>query len=414
MAATAEERIPVLKSSEDIFSLAVPFVACSENRIGANAPEGKKPHQGIFPRNRTIAVGATSAKWPETHQVSGQSWSETVLGIVIDANGNTLSDASGKSYSWDFENRLTQAVVPGTNGGTTTFKYDPFGRRIQKSGPLGTTNYLYDGPDVIEEVDNSGNVSARNTKGPGIDETLATLRSGTTSYYQADGLGSVTSLSNGAGALANTYTYDSYGRLSASSGTLVNPFQYAGREFDSETGLYYYRNRYYDSSTGRFLSEDPLEFEGGDVDLYRYVSNGPVRYIDPDGLGQLPANPSGLGPQWTRDPTHRDPNGERWRNPDGDYLDFHRGRPGKPKWGGRDHWHFDGCPDHLAPGDAVPVDTAPVPNPQPQQPKAPDNTPETPSEPSSGPNPQVQKAIQETGFWGTVLLIIYYAASAMN
>jgi YD repeat-containing protein len=54
---------------------------------------------------------------------------------VYDANGNTLSDPSGKSYTWDFENRLTQAVVPGTNGGTTTFKYDPFGRRIQKSGP---------------------------------------------------------------------------------------------------------------------------------------------------------------------------------------------------------------------------------------------------------------------------------------
>jgi YD repeat-containing protein len=60
-----------------------------------------------------------------------------------DANGNTLSDPSGKSYSWDFENRLTQAVNPGV--GTTTFRYDPFGRRIQKSGPLGTTNYLYDG-----------------------------------------------------------------------------------------------------------------------------------------------------------------------------------------------------------------------------------------------------------------------------
>ena len=64
--------------------------------------------------------------------------------VAYDANGNTLSDPSGKSYTWDFENRLTQAVVPGTNGGTTTFKYDPFGRRIQKSGPLGTTNYLYD------------------------------------------------------------------------------------------------------------------------------------------------------------------------------------------------------------------------------------------------------------------------------
>jgi YD repeat-containing protein len=63
---------------------------------------------------------------------------------TYDANGNTLSDPSGKSFTWDFENRLTQVVNPGV--GTTTFRYDPFGSRIQKSGPLGTTNYLYDGP----------------------------------------------------------------------------------------------------------------------------------------------------------------------------------------------------------------------------------------------------------------------------
>jgi YD repeat-containing protein len=83
---------------------------------------------------------------------------------TYDANGNTLSDPSGKSYSWDFENRLTQAVVPGT--GTVAFKYDPFGRRIQKSGPLGTTNYLYDGDwaNVIEEVDGTGSVVARYTQ----------------------------------------------------------------------------------------------------------------------------------------------------------------------------------------------------------------------------------------------------------
>jgi len=67
---------------------------------------------------------------------------------VYDANGNTLSDAQGRSFTWDFENRLVQAVVTGQNSGTTTFKYDPFGRRIQKSGPLGTTNYLYDGMNL--------------------------------------------------------------------------------------------------------------------------------------------------------------------------------------------------------------------------------------------------------------------------
>src|ERR1700729_160147 len=103
----------------------------------------------------------------------------TVVEYAYDANGNTLSDASAKSYTWDFENRLTQAVVPGTNGGTTNFKYDPFGRRIQKSGPLGTTNYLYDGADLLEEADNSGNVLARYTHGRGVDQPLSMLRGGT-------------------------------------------------------------------------------------------------------------------------------------------------------------------------------------------------------------------------------------------
>jgi RHS repeat-associated protein len=77
---------------------------------------------------------------------------------------------------------------------------------------------------------------------------LSELRSGTTSYYQADGLGSITSLSNGSGALANTYSYDSYGNLTASTGTVTNLFRYTGREFDSETGIYEYRARYYDQS----------------------------------------------------------------------------------------------------------------------------------------------------------------------
>ena len=285
MAATAEERIPALTRSEEIFSLAVPFAASSENRIGENALEGKKPHQGIFSRNRTIASGATWAKWPGTHQDSGQWWPKTVLGIVIDANGNTLSDPSGKQYTWDFDNRLTQVVNPGV--GTTTFKYDPFGRRIQKSGPLGTTNYLYDGvsssANLIEELDSAGNVLARYAQELSVDAPLSMLRSGTGSYYEQDGLGSITSLSSSAGAVANTYTYDSFGKLTASTGTLTNPFQYTGREFDPETGTYYYRARYFDQNVGRFVSEDPIGFSGG-INFYRYVSNNPLNLTDPTGL----------------------------------------------------------------------------------------------------------------------------------
>jgi RHS repeat-associated protein len=204
------------------------------------------------------------------------------LFITYDANGNTLSDRSGKQYTWDFENRLTQVVNPGV--GTTTFRYDPFGRRIQKSGPLGTTNYLYDGSNSTEEVDSSGNVLARYALGQQIDEALAQTRSGTTAYYEADNLGSVTSLSTSTGVLANTYAYDSFGKLTTSTGTTVNPLQYTGRAFDSEIGIYFYRARYYDQNAGRFLREDPLRGISGSVNFYAYVDNSPINLVDPSGL----------------------------------------------------------------------------------------------------------------------------------
>jgi RHS repeat-associated protein len=227
------------------------------------------------------------SKWSGTHQVSRREGAKTVLGIVIDANGNTLSDPSGKSYSWDFENRLVQAVVPGT--GTVSFKYDPFGRRIYKQSPSFTSVFVYDGPNLIETTNGSGSEVASYTQiehysgGSFVDQPLAELRSGTADYYEQDGLGSVTSLSNSASALANTYAYDSFGNTTASTGTLRNYFQYTGREFDSEIGIYYYRARFYDPNSGRFMSEDPERFgQGGD--FYVYVGNAPTLLIDPTGL----------------------------------------------------------------------------------------------------------------------------------
>jgi RHS repeat-associated protein len=216
------------------------------------------------------------------YNASNELTSNSSGSYTYDNNGNSLTDAQGRSYTWDFENRLTQVVNPGV--GTTTFKYDPFGRRIQKSGPLGTTNYLYDGARLLEELDNSGGVVVRYTQASAIDEPLAQLRSGTTTYHQADGLSSITSITNTAGTIASTYVYDAFGKLSASSGTVTNPFQYTGREFDAETGIYYYRARYYDPSSGRFLGEDPLGFKARDANLFQFVRNAPTNFIDPLGL----------------------------------------------------------------------------------------------------------------------------------
>ena len=122
---------------------------------------------------------------------------------------------------------------------------------------------------LLENVNSAGSVVARYAQGLSIDEPFAMLRSGATSYYEQHGLGSVTSLSSGAGALAQTYTFDSFGEQTGSAGSLTNPFQYTGRELDSESSLSYMRARYFDPSTGRFISEDPLGFDSGGGNFQR-------------------------------------------------------------------------------------------------------------------------------------------------
>jgi len=219
--------------------------------------------------NRLTSLGASY-----TNNSSNELTAKTGVTYTYDNNGNTLTktDSTGTTtYAWDFENRLTSVTLPGS-GGTVSFKYDPFGRRIYKSSSIATSIFAYDHDNLIEETNSSGTAVARYAHGPNIDEPLAMLRSSTTSYYSADGLGSVTSLTNSAGAAAQTYTYDSLGNIVATTGSLTNSFRYAGREFDSETTLYYYRTRYYDESAGRFISEDPIGFRAG-IDFYTYVLN---------------------------------------------------------------------------------------------------------------------------------------------
>jgi RHS repeat-associated protein len=231
--------------------------------------------------NRTSSLGVSSYSTNSSNQLTASSNAT----YTYDNNGNTLTKAvesNTTTYAWDYENRFTSVTLPGS-GGTVSYRYDPFGRRIYKSSSAGTSVYAYDGYNLIEETNSSGTAVARYTQTQNIDEPLAELRSGGTSYYEVDGLGSVTSLTSSAGEVANTYTYDSFGNLTASTGTLSNPFRYTAREFDTETNLYFYRARYYDQSTGRFIAEDPIEFDGG-KNFYRYVGNNPISRTDPRGL----------------------------------------------------------------------------------------------------------------------------------
>jgi len=159
----------------------------------------------------------------------------------------------------------------------------------------GATNYLYDGDNLLEEMDVAGNALARYAQTQRIDEQLAMLRPSTASYYESDGLWSITSLSNGIGAVANTYTYDSFGNITNFTGTLTNPFRFTDREFDIETNLQFSRHRYYDPSLGRFLAEDLIRFEEKNPSLYWYVANRPTNLVDPLGLfpgGGVPILPA--------------------------------------------------------------------------------------------------------------------------
>lgn len=230
--------------------------------------------------NRTASLGVSSYTTNSSNEMTANSNAS----YTYDANGNTTSKTAGSdttSYAWDYENRLTSVTLPGS-AGTVSFKYDPFGRRIEKISPTTTSIFVYDGNNLVETVNASGSEVASYAQSQNIDEPLAMDRSGTVDYYEQDGLGSVTSLTNATGTVAQSYAYDSFGNTTNSSGSLTNFFRYTGREFDVETNLYYYRARYYDSGAGRFLNEDPIRFSA-DVDFYRYAFNNPQVLRDPTG-----------------------------------------------------------------------------------------------------------------------------------
>lgn len=140
------------------------------------------------------------------------------------------------------------------------------------------------------DLDVNGNIIARYVQNPNVlDEPISIRTSTGTYYYLFDGLGSVTGLTDGGGNLVATYSYDAFGNIIGETGdetlNAINPYRYTSRVWDRETGLYYYRARYYDAKVGRFMQKDPLRSELTEgKNLYVYCGNNPVNRVDPSGL----------------------------------------------------------------------------------------------------------------------------------
>jgi RHS repeat-associated protein len=218
------------------------------------------------------------------------------------------------------------------------------------------TIYLYDGNNSLEEIDQNDAIVATYVHDKGIDHPLAQRRASNISYFDVDGVGSVTSLTDAAGTLVGGYAYDLFGNVSTSTGNVQSSFRYTSREFDVETGLNYYRARYYDPATGRFLSEDPIRWIGGRGSFYPYVHNNPGLLSDPSGLyPNLTPEPQGGPPM----PVPGQPNlGWRWNpNPGNDRGGTYRPEgwqgPNRPEvnWDPNDGGHWD-----LKPGDGSPTE----------------------------------------------------------
>jgi len=279
----------------------------SMNRLQSRAPGGPIVFSGSLNEAATVTIDGKTAEVDSSNNFRGTatlsgatttvtlkakdySGNETTKQYEVDASGSTTSyahDANGnltsdgtKTYVWNALNQLVE-VKEGTTT-LATFEYDGGGRRTEKVAAGLTHQYIYDAEDIVEErITGSSSDTIRYHHGVGIDEPLArTNGSSVTTYYLADHLGSVVQETNASGAVALEREYDAWGV--ATQGASASGYAFTGREWDAETGLAFYRARYYSPLAGRFLSDDSAGLIDG-PNLSSYVRNRPTGAVDPTG-----------------------------------------------------------------------------------------------------------------------------------
>ena len=238
--------------------------------------------------SQTVPVTATDL----SANTASHTYSLTVAGgsgktFLYDNNGNctNMSTAGTNTvYQWDAENRLVAINAYVTNTATTfrsEFTYDGYGRRVQavekNNGTVTSTKrFVWAGMDLVQERDGNNAVTKRFFAG---GEQIA----GVNYFFTRDHLGSVREMTDSSGTVRSRYDYDSYGRRTKLSGDLDADFGFAGQYVHAPSGLYLTLFRAYDSDTGRWLNHDPIQERGG-INLYSYVKNNPLNYIDRFGL----------------------------------------------------------------------------------------------------------------------------------
>ncbi len=244
-------------------------------------------------RTQTIINGVTTAytvnNVNEYTQVGGTSY-------TYDADGNLATSTTAgvtTTYAFNQVNQLTGITSPTD---TWSYQYDPFGNQVSSTDNGVTTQNLIDPAglgNIAAQFDGSGNLIAHYTYGLGLVSQVPAV--GSAGYYDFDLTGNTAGITGAAGTYVNKYAYLPFGTVAASSGSLANPFTFVGQAgvTSDGSGLIDMRARYYDATSGQFLSSDPSGLLGGNTNLRQYVDNMPLSYIDPSGL-----QPSGTHWPW--------------------------------------------------------------------------------------------------------------------
>ena len=200
---------------------------------------------------------------------------------------NTLSDGT-RTYEWDAENRLLAAnyLGAGQDNRRVEWSYDAFSRRVQQrdaneTNGLRNRDLIWDGLSLIESRDATGE-EVRRYYGNGEEREVPgndVLRL----YYTMDHLGSIREMADVTGAVVARYDYTPYGERTRVAGDLDCDFGFTGHYTHETSGIILAPYRAYEPETGRWLSRDPIEEEGG-INLYGYVGNGPLKKTDKLGL----------------------------------------------------------------------------------------------------------------------------------